>query len=325
MRGGSIMTFIFVYNALYVILCTVTLTFSFIYYLKEKNKLYLAFVAFISLSIFDNLLISMTEFILNFAEMYNKAFMTTPVLKTSILILNCLLLSYITACFIKEKVLFQHYAILITITLWWISVPLVPDSALQVWLYFLPYQLYFIYLGFYLMYNLNKKEGLSHLAKKYSLSFAKIIIIFGILITLEDRFVIFTIDKYDIFEINNRSFTENLFYILTCLLILNFFLRDKELLSIASSTNDNSQQHQYKFQSFCQVYHLTKREQEVFQLLLENEKNQVIADTLHLSLGTVKTHIHNIFIKLNINKRTEIIPCYQLFNEEQSTHSVKRK
>lgn len=317
------MTFIFVYNALYVILCTVTLTFSFIYYLKEKNQLYLAFVAFIGLSIFDNLLISMTEFILNFAEMYNKSFMTTPVLKTSILILNCLLLSYIAAHLIKEKVTFQHYAILIAMTFWWISVPLLSDSALQVWLYFLPYQLFFIYIGFYLMYNLKKKEGFSYLAKKYSQFFAKVIIIFGVLITLEDRFVIFTIDKYDIFKIINRSFTENFFYVVTCLLILNYFLCDKEFLSLASSTNDNSQQHQYRFQSFCKVYHLTKREQEIFQLLLEKEKNQVIADTLHLSLGTVKTHIHNIFIKLNINKRTEIIPFYQLFIDGQSILSVK--
>ncbi|WP_440895765.1 response regulator transcription factor [Amphibacillus sp. Q70] len=317
------MTFIFVYNALYVILCTVTLTFSLIYYLKENSKLYLAFVAFIGLAVFDNLLISMTEFIFNFAEVYNKAFMTTPILKTSILILNCLLLSYIAAHLIKEKVTFQHYAILIGITIWWISVPLLPDSALQVWFYFLPYQLYFIYIGFYLMYNLKKKEGLSHVVKKYSQAFAKVIIIFGVLITLEDRFVIFTIDKYDIFQINNRSFTENFFYILTCLLILNYFLCDKDLLSVTSSTDDYSQQYQYKFQSFCQVYQLTKREQEIFQLLLEKEKNQVIADTLHLSLGTVKTHIHNIFIKLNINKRTEIIPRYQLFVDEQQVHSMK--
>ncbi len=61
-------------------------------------------------------------------------------------------------------------------------------------------------------------------------------------------------------------------------------------------------------QDFCQDHQFTQRETEIFILLLSHRTNQEIADQLFLSLGTVKTHVHNIFIKLDIKKRTQIIP-----------------
>jgi DNA-binding CsgD family transcriptional regulator len=58
----------------------------------------------------------------------------------------------------------------------------------------------------------------------------------------------------------------------------------------------------------------------VFELLLFHRTNQEIADQLFLSLGTVKTHVHNIFIKLDIKKRTQIFP---LFEEYRSASHEK--
>lgn len=56
-----------------------------------------------------------------------------------------------------------------------------------------------------------------------------------------------------------------------------------------------------------QVSQLTPRELEVFQLLIQNKKRKDIAELLCVSENTVKKHTSNIFAKLNISNRTEII------------------
>ncbi|MFW5696913.1 MAG: LuxR C-terminal-related transcriptional regulator, partial [Phototrophicaceae bacterium] len=52
---------------------------------------------------------------------------------------------------------------------------------------------------------------------------------------------------------------------------------------------------------------LTEREIEVLQLIAGGASNQNIADTLVLSVGTVKSHIHHIMNKLDAQNRTEAV------------------
>lgn len=52
---------------------------------------------------------------------------------------------------------------------------------------------------------------------------------------------------------------------------------------------------------------LTEREIEVLQLIASGASNQNIADTLVLSVGTVKSHIHHIMNKLDAQNRTEAV------------------
>lgn len=52
---------------------------------------------------------------------------------------------------------------------------------------------------------------------------------------------------------------------------------------------------------------ISKREYEVLQLIAEGMSNQEIAEKLFLSLPTVKTHSSNLFLKLNVRRRTEAI------------------
>lgn len=55
---------------------------------------------------------------------------------------------------------------------------------------------------------------------------------------------------------------------------------------------------------------LTQREQEVMKEMVGGRKNQEIADELGISLATVKTHILNIYSKLQIKSRAEAVNWY---------------
>ena len=51
---------------------------------------------------------------------------------------------------------------------------------------------------------------------------------------------------------------------------------------------------------------LTDSELKVVNLIAAGVTNQSVATQLHLSLHTVKTHVHNAFAKLGINSRAQL-------------------
>ena len=55
------------------------------------------------------------------------------------------------------------------------------------------------------------------------------------------------------------------------------------------------------------LYQLTERENQIVDLLLKGRTYKMIAEELFLSENTVKTHIRNIYSKLNIQSKTELI------------------
>ena len=52
---------------------------------------------------------------------------------------------------------------------------------------------------------------------------------------------------------------------------------------------------------------LTKREKEVFSLLIENKTTKEIADVLNISEKTVRNHISNVMQKLEVTSRTSAV------------------
>jgi ATP/maltotriose-dependent transcriptional regulator MalT len=52
---------------------------------------------------------------------------------------------------------------------------------------------------------------------------------------------------------------------------------------------------------------LSERELELLRLVAAGKSNREIAAELFLALGTVKSHLHNIFQKLDANSRTQAI------------------
>ena len=52
---------------------------------------------------------------------------------------------------------------------------------------------------------------------------------------------------------------------------------------------------------------LSERELEVLALIAEGLSNREIAETLYLTVGTVKVHASNIYNKLDVGNRTEAV------------------
>jgi two-component system, NarL family, response regulator LiaR len=52
---------------------------------------------------------------------------------------------------------------------------------------------------------------------------------------------------------------------------------------------------------------ISKREHEVLELMAQGFSNQEIADKLFVSLNTIKTHSSNLFLKLEVSRRTQAV------------------
>jgi DNA-binding CsgD family transcriptional regulator len=64
-------------------------------------------------------------------------------------------------------------------------------------------------------------------------------------------------------------------------------------------------------EEFFRRYAVSSREQEVLLLLVQGLSNQKIGETLFISPNTVKTHIRNIYAKLEVSSRYELLALVQ--------------
>lgn len=72
-------------------------------------------------------------------------------------------------------------------------------------------------------------------------------------------------------------------------------------------THASHTEHEGFVDTFAQKLNLTFREIEIIRLIKNGFTNEQIADQLHLSFFTIKTHRKNIHFKLGLSKVTELI------------------
>ena len=329
---------IFIYNVFLIILYSVVLTLSGFYYMKTKNNCYFAISVLFSLYLFDNVVIYMTEFIKTFSVSYNNLFISVPTYKTLIIISILAVYIALNTMFFDLKNSKIWYFALGLLTIFLFIIPVMQRTAFKSWLFFVPGDIFFVLFNFYLLNVLkNKKVTEDKGIFRYTKKIVIYTLFMSCLVFVEDSFVIFNIDVYSdtILSITNRNFSEDILRISQSLILIPYFLnlfftvpKPKEVIQAAAPGADyrsaaedkaNENEHDYYiFHLFCETYLFTVREQEVFRHLLEDKNNKLISESLYISIGTVKTHVHNIFIKTDVSNRRELLQVYNKWAENQA-------
>lgn len=330
---------VFIYNICLLILYTIALTLSFTNFLQTKKNNYLVLSIIFIFYILNNLVIYMTEFIENFSDMYNSIFLSVPTLK--IVIIVVLLICYVTLNnnILKIETSKFWYGVIAALLFVLLVIAMLPNSAIKVWLFYLPSQVFTFSLSCFglkaIKNNPDKYSGVEYTAYRKILIWT---LIFSVLILIEDTFVIFNVDSYSdiLLKINNRSISEDVMYVGYSVFVIRYFMGllytneptqvdfsnecTQELMQDDSSNeelelhNDEYVHNEFSdFYLFCTEYGLTKREQDVFKLLLLDMDNKEISETLVISIGTVKSHVHNIFLKADVSNRKQLIEVYNEF------------
>jgi len=71
-------------------------------------------------------------------------------------------------------------------------------------------------------------------------------------------------------------------------------------------------QYSTSYESLIARYGISKREREIIDQVCAGKSNQEIADTLFISLQTVKDHTHRIYLKMDIKSRVQLIKMMQI-------------
>ncbi|TRX59630.1 response regulator transcription factor [Fulvivirga sp. M361] len=107
------------------------------------------------------------------------------------------------------------------------------------------------------------------------------------------------LSKYSLFA---RDLTNEIFSVFIACLLIGFgvlvghILRNKQKTEAILLNQEKAHQ-----------LDLSKREYEVLIEMVDGKSNKEIAETLFISESTVKTHVSNLFIKLDAKRRTEAI------------------
>ncbi len=106
------------------------------------------------------------------------------------------------------------------------------------------------------------------------------------------------------------DFTEKDIYILGVL--------KKHLANITYNLiNDNNiNDQESKLEGLYNDYNLSDREKEVIWLIKQGYANVDISEEMMISISTVKKHIYNIYSKLNVNSRTQLLAYFSAKVEE---------
>lgn len=332
--------FLLIYNVILTCLYVVPMLLSFLFYQRNKRYIYLYTTVVFGAFALDEIVICMTEFVPWFSEFYKGMLLSVPSFKTIIYFLTFLFTIRIIETIMEEGFPLVLYIGLVTLIVFLLFVPGVGDSSLKLWLYYSASSAFAIIIGIRGLYYFRKipKQDRTD-TQNYLHKVLLLVVVFYIIVTLEDSFTLF--DPNSFLHRSTRSISEDIFRIIITitttvflvrkivLLLKNSNVKDVEIFagvnidksdSVATQSEDKEVEKKEtysKFYLFCKEYQLTPREQDILLLIVDNKSNDEISEALVISIGTAKTHIHNIYAKLNVKRRRELLSLYDEFQIEE--------
>ncbi|MBQ9954854.1 MAG: helix-turn-helix transcriptional regulator, partial [Eggerthellaceae bacterium] len=81
--------------------------------------------------------------------------------------------------------------------------------------------------------------------------------------------------------------------------------------SAAAPLNAPAMSPESKVDMFCREYGLSQRERDVFELLAKGYTSPRIQQELYIAAGTVNYHCRNIYAKLGVHSKQELITLFE--------------
>jgi DNA-binding CsgD family transcriptional regulator len=97
---------------------------------------------------------------------------------------------------------------------------------------------------------------------------------------------------------------------------LQYFLREENVKVDSPAKLDISLVED--FNDFTKEFNISQREMEIIQGILQGRNNLEIGEQLFISPNTVKNHIYNIFKKLSVKTRYELINRVMFYQRDRS-------
>ncbi|MDD3360905.1 MAG: helix-turn-helix transcriptional regulator [Hespellia sp.] len=329
-----------IYNVFLIILYCVPLLLAFLIYCKGRQNIYLYTALLFAVFALDEIVICLTEFIPWFSSFYKRIMFTAPTFKTIVYFLSFLCMIKIVEWILHCSLPIWLYIGLVGLILFLLFIPGMKDSSTKLWLYYTACSIFSIILGIYGLYHYRKIPNEQRTASaNYLHHLLLLMVIAYISVICEDSITLFNPDS--ILYRNTRSISEDCFRITVTIMMVIFLIR--KIFALLESVPENAEnianelpvsdtdfnmdsnpiqrevskddsQEYSKFYLFCKEYMLTPREQDIMLLLLDNKSNTEISEELVISLGTAKTHIHNIYSKTDVKKRQQLIETYKNFD-----------
>lgn len=223
---------------------------------------------------------------------------------------------------LSKKPGFAPAAGILCLLVWFILVLFLPQSPFTVWLYILPNQLFLLALAIYGLLATGadgvRPQGRSVRFLLWSLA------IFSVLILAEDSAVLYLSLRGASFSIRNTA--EDLMHLLFAVYGAVLLFREASAPLPAPAAAPAEKRAEAAAPSaplrrdltgeYARRIGLTSREAEVFEVMLYCGRYQDVCDRLGISLGTAKTHAHNIYMKADAENRAELLERYRLFASE---------
>lgn len=202
----------------------------------------------------------------------------------------------------------------VVVSIFFFSLPGI-DDATRKWILYSLRQ--FFLLGASMYFWLRYRRGDSAVEKTRFRRKALVMAVFTtlvILVFLEDTAVMLFVPQptqYGVF-LTEFLYRRNVLEIVLCLCIIVYAVRGSaHALELKRDRSpETSEPHQRQMREalpyFSRHYGLSSREEEILGHMLDGMNNQQIAQLLQVSIGTVKTHTHHIFKKVDVPNRTDL-------------------
>ncbi len=207
------------------------------------------------------------------------------------------------------------------------------NSIYEHWLFYAIRQIYLLCFSLYyfIILNSTKNEDYKNKLKSY-IPIMLYVSLFSFFIFVEDSVIMcnfqYVINILNFKILKEHNFSEDIFFCMIGLISMkNVFI---SLLYKSNSNSMNKIDNKLEKPvcklppidqnfSFSTEYSLSSRQEDVLYLLLNGLSYQEISNSLGLSIGTVKFHVHGLYQKTESKNRSELILKYSNFNKNIKT------